>query len=144
VRLDPARGRDGRPFDQDQVDAIDRVAEELRLERLVGRVVLGEHQQARGVAVESVDQADLRPRLPRGHVLAHHGQQRRSPLPRHRAGQQPGGLVHDQDVVVLIDNRRRGERVWGTRTSAHRFGWTDVARLTFLDDVARAQRVLEV
>ena len=107
-RLDPADRRRHRALDQREVGLADAAGLELGHHRCLRGVVAGDDQQARGVAVQAVD--DPRPGdAGDAAVVVAAGEQRvdqrAAPVPGRRMHDQPGGLVHDQQVVVLVDHR---------------------------------------
>jgi hypothetical protein len=104
-RVDLAFVGGGHPLHQGGVPALHAMrAEEVAQGRARGRAQ-GEGEGARGVAVEPVHDADVRPpRPPAGDVLPHPGQRRVlvARVGSRRHGEEPRRLVHHQDVVVLV------------------------------------------
>ena len=88
---------------------------ELRLERDLRGVGARDHQQAAGVPVEPMDDArplDAADRAQAAAVLRGQAQQRvhqgARGMARRRVRHQAGGLVHDEQVVVLVDDLAAG------------------------------------
>jgi hypothetical protein len=99
-------------LDEGDIDTLGRARGELRLEVLLGLHRLGEHDQARGLSIEPMDDEERRARAasrdpvteePVGGTLA---------LALGGDGQQTRGLVDDQDVFVLVDEPQ-GRRTRG-------------------------------
>ena len=113
-RLDPADRRGDAALHQRQVGLADAARLELGHQRRLGGVVAGDDQQARGVAVEAVD--DARPRDARDAAVVVAARQqgvdeRAPPVPGRRVDDQAGRLVDDQQVVVLVDDLDLDRRV---------------------------------
>ena len=92
------------------VDPLDGVRLERRRRARHRRVVLGDHQQARGVLVDAVD--DPRAQLAAdaaqvAHVREQRVHQRPRLVPRRRVHHQPGRLVDDDQPAILVDDRQR-------------------------------------
>jgi hypothetical protein len=109
-RLDaPARIR-GTPDHEGVVDAADVVGLERRAERHHRAIVLGHHQQPRGVLVDPVNDpgAELTPDATQ---IVHVGQeridQRARLVTRRGMHHQPGGLVDHDEVCVLVHDGER-------------------------------------
>jgi len=98
-----ARGGGG-AIDESVVDAFDRVAEELGFEGVVGAVVFGEDEQAGGVFVEAVDEADSGARVGLLEVGADEGQEGLAFFAGGGGGEEAGGFVDDQEVVVFVED----------------------------------------
>jgi hypothetical protein len=77
--------------------------EELLLERVMGRIVLGEDQQACGIAIEAVDDSWPGFGVMIGKVIADDADGGRPPLAGDGAGKQAGRFVDDEDVGVLVN-----------------------------------------
>ena len=115
-RLDPTDGRRDAPGDEGLVRLADSARLELGHERLLRRVVLGDHQQAARVAVEPVD--DAGPRDPGDAAVLRStrpGQQRVHErvavvMAGRRMDDETGRLVDDEQVVVLVDDPERDVR----------------------------------
>jgi hypothetical protein len=84
------------------------VVEELGLEVVVGGRVLREHEQARGVAVEAVDDADPGIGVGGGEVVLDLLGGRGAPFTLGRAGQE-AGRFEDHDDVGVFEEDFKGE-----------------------------------
>ena len=122
-RVDLAGGAGGHAEHEGEVLLLDRAPGELPDERAVGLVVLGDHQQARGPLVEPVDDARPEDAAHAGEV-AHVAEQRVHERAARGAGarvhDEPGRLVHDDQVAVLVDDGHFD--VLGLRLGRHRGG----------------------
>ena len=111
---------------------------ELRGQRLMRLVVLGDHHQAGRVLVEPVHDARPADAADAGKARAAMGDQRvdqRAALvARGRMHDQPLRLVDDDDVVVLIDNVERD--ILALRLRRHRFGDVDCDRIAGSDMIS--------
>ena len=105
------------PGDEREVGLLDPARLELRHEGRLGRVVAGDHQQAARVPVEAMDDArPLHPGDPAGASPPSPSEQRVDERAGGVAGRgwttRPGGLVDDEQVVVLVDDRDIGISGW--------------------------------
>ena len=113
--------------DDREIAPVDRMRGELLRQALVRDVGLGDDQQARRVLVDAVDDArprnaaDARQRS--AAMVEQRVDQRAVEIARRRVDDQPGGLVDDQQMLVLEDDRQR-----------------DVLRLRYAPAWARALR----
>src|SRR5712692_5683483 len=115
VRREPRAQRSVRglhaALDDRDVHPLGAPRRELRLERPLRGRRLREHDQPRGLAVEPVDDEDPAALLAGARVVRQHAVRGPLALPLGRDREEPGGLVHDEDVPVLVDQReRRRER----------------------------------
>ena len=90
-------------MDDGGVDALDGVLEELAFEVEVGGVVFGEDEEAGGVAVEAMDDADLCTRVVLGEVTADECDGGGTAFVWDGAGEEAWRFGDDEDVVVLVD-----------------------------------------
>ena len=120
LRMAVERGVDGalrparRAPNQSEIAAFERafgLVGELGGERAVGGVGLGHHHQAAGVLVEPVHDARPLDAADAGEAVAAMGDQRVDQRAGGVAGgrmhHQPGWLVDDDEVVVLVDDVER-------------------------------------
>ena len=101
----------GTPLDDRQIAAVDAVRGELLRQAFVGDVGLGDHQQPRRVLVDAVDDAGPRDAADARQAAGAMVEQRVDQRPVAIAGggmdDQAGGLVDDQQMLVLEDDRQR-------------------------------------
>ena len=121
--VDLARGPGGHAEHEGEVLLLDRPAGELPDEGAVGLVVLGDHQEAGGALVEPVDDARAEDAADAGevvHVAEQRVDERAARRARARVHDEPGRLVHDEEVGVLVND---GDvDVLGLRLGGHRGG----------------------
>ena len=109
-RLDASHVRCNGSERQAQVRLLDLPGFELRHQARLGQIVLGNHQQAARVAVQSVDDpgahhpGDAAVRRVAGQQGVHQSAAR---VARRRMDHEPGRLVDDEHVVVFVDDRER-------------------------------------
>ena len=111
---------------------------ELRRERLMGEVVLGDDHQSGGIFVQPVHDAGAPDAADAGQARAAMGDQRID----QRAGLVPGrgvhhqspGLVDDNDVVVLVDDIERDILALGLRGGG--LGYVDCDRIARSDVIS--------
>lgn len=122
-RLDPSFLLPDLPVHQRQVSLLDHARLELPAERLVGHLCLGDHQNARGIAIQAMHDsrtfhaADSRQALTVGQKRVHQGA---SPSPSPRMDHHSRGLIQDNEVAILAQDvegnllwcklKRRGRR----------------------------------
>ena len=111
-RLDPADRRRDAPLDERLVGLLDPTGLELGHDRGLRGVVPRDHQQTARVAVEAVDDPgplDTGDPAPgRSVAVGEQGvDQGVAGMTGRRVDDEPGGLVEDQQVVVLVDDRQR-------------------------------------
>ena len=122
-RLDPARPRARRALDEREIAALDLAAADRLLEPRVRLLGAGDDEQAGGVAVEPVDDP--------GPVVVAAGRveleqpvhERSRRVAGARVNDEAGGLVDDEEVLVLPDD-----------VEIHRLGRERTARRGQLDD----------
>ncbi len=141
-RVDGAAGAVRHPPDKGEIAtshlAGPAVVGELRRQRLMRRVVLGDDEQARGVLVQPVH--DARPLHPAnaGQTLAAMGDQRIDERPGLVTGagmhDEAGRLVDDDEVVVLVDDIERDILAQGLR--GDRLGHVDCDRIASRDMIS--------
>src|SRR5829696_4352611 len=101
-RLDPASSRAGSTADERRVGPVEAVGLDELLQILEGPVGPGDDEEARGVADEPVD--DARPLLvsTRGSVGEDAVDEGSAPMAGRRVDDDPSGLVHDEEMLVLV------------------------------------------
>ena len=129
---------------QSHVAALDRVVEELFGQPRVGLLVLGDHQQPRGVLVDAVHQSRAVLFFGRDSLLVEVVHQRidqRAAVIAHpRVHDQSGRFVHEQQPLVLVGDVERN--VLGDELHlAPRVGHHDLDAVERLDLVARLGRL---
>ena len=116
----PRSGRVRRAADHREIAPLEVVRGELRRQPLVRRVGLGDDQQPRGVLVDPVHDARPEPPADARQRAAAMVQQRVHQRPvgraRRRMHHQPGGLVDDDEVGVLVDDVERDRLGRGARS----------------------------
>ena len=119
------------------IGALDGVIGELLGQAGHGALVLGGDQQARGVLVQAVDDAGPRLAADADQLVAAMGDQgidqRAVGIARRRMHHQPGRLVDDDEVLVLINHGQRD--ILALRTRRHRRGHGDRIGLARFDPV---------
>ena len=86
------------------VDALRLAPRELILDGPLGRGGLGEHHDARGVAIDAMNHEGHAPTA-LTEVVGKQAEHRwRSLASSQRHGKKPGGLVHDEQRLVLVEN----------------------------------------
>jgi len=109
VRVAGQRGVDrtaghGHADDDGTVFADDGALVELGHQAMVGGERARDHHQARRALVQAVDDAGPRQRRQARIMVQQAVLQRATVVPRCRVDHQPGGLVDDDQVVVLVDD----------------------------------------
>ena len=124
-RLDPPDGGVHRALDECQVGLLDATCLELRHQRLLRRVVLGDDEQPGRVAIQPMDDArarDAGDRAVRPGSRQQPVDQRAAPVSRRRVDDEPRGLVDDEDVGVLVRGDDLDRRVGLEVVGRHGFG----------------------
>ena len=106
-RVDRAGARLRPPVDQRQVFAPHAPLHDHLLERAMDGVVLGDDQQPRGVAVKPMDDSGTPRLLAAGAAPGQRLRERAGPVTARRMDDDAGGLVDDQQVLVLVGHRER-------------------------------------
>ena len=129
-------------FDDRDVLALRLLVLELGGKGVVGEVVLRDHQEPGGVLVDAVDDPGAERSADPGKVLEMM-EQRVHERPGVVAGggmdDHPGGLVDDDDVLILVDDRERD--VFGGRVDLGDRDLDDLDRVAGGDDVGRLLRI---
>ena len=101
----------GTPVDDREIAPLDAVRGELPGEPLMSDVGLGDDQQPRRVLVDPVDDARpgnaADPRKAAAAMMQQRVDQSAVRIARRRMDDQPGGLVDDQQMLILEDNPQR-------------------------------------
>ena len=122
----PVRGR--RPtVDQRQVLAPQLARGEQRLQRAVDLVRSGDHEQPRGVAVEAVHDPGAVGLVAPGGGSRQRLRERPVPVAAGRMHDDPGRLVDDQQVLVLVGDRERHRRTSAPRRRGPAPGSTSIS-----------------
>src|SRR5262249_25524797 len=120
--------------DEREVRLLDAPGLERALERLKRRVVLGDDEAARGLLVEAVDDARPGHAADAGqslHVVKERVDERPSCVACGRMDDEPGGLVEDEEIAVLVQDRER--EILGLGDRRLRRGNGDLERLPSLE-----------
>ena len=132
-RLDRAAARARATLDQREVFALDLPRGERLLQQPVGLLGAGDHEQARGVAVEAVHDAGALRIAARGDA----GEQLREralAVPPRGVHHEAGGLVDDEQVLVFV-----GDREWPSAGSPPSVPRRSCLDLEALDASSRMQ-----
>ena len=96
-------GFDG-ALDNRRIQPCDSVVEELVFQQVIGFMAFGKDEQAGGVAIEAVDQAEAGAGAVAGDVRLDGGEERWPFFAGRGAGQHTGGLGNDEDILIFKDD----------------------------------------
>ena len=135
--VDRAGQRGRAPLDERDVLAVDVARLQRRLQRAQHGVALGDDEQAARVAVQAVHDAGAH-RVAAGGPAGERLHERPALVPRGGVHDDAGGLVHDEQVLVLPDDLVRGGRAVAERHRLMDVGVVDVEDLAAAELVALA------